>query len=149
MTWYCCTWWTRALSTERRSLKSSASRNYTDTPCCGTFFFITLFTHVPLSLYAPGETEPNPKMERQDTRKGDPGNQLQRRRPTPPERQREANLTRGLLPPQTTSCLRIVGVQPFHATQGRDTLLFQLSQVESQGITSLSLHQIKFARKSR
>lgn len=95
-------------------------------------------------MYVTEKTRPKPRMGRQDIVKGDPGNQLQRKRPpTPIKSQR--NLTQL----QRASCLRTNRVPPFHATQDSDTLPFSLPKVQSQGLISPSLHKIKFAARAR
>ncbi len=107
--WYFCTWWTRAPSTERRSLKSSTSsmNNCIPTNCpsnCFPNLDRHIHWHVSLTLRI---TEKNalktePGMGRQvDTGKGDPGNPLQTKRPpTHPKSRRNLNPPWDLLPLQ-------------------------------------------------
>ncbi len=155
--WYYCTWWTRAPSTERGNLKSSTlsmtNWNFND----GAFYINHfpnldhhIHRHISLMLCVTGETGPNPRMGRQGTGRGNPGNQLQRKGlPTPSKTQRTLRPLWDCLPPRRASYLWTNGVPPFHATQDSDTLPFSLPKVQSQSIISLSLHTIKFAGRAR
>lgn len=96
--------------------------------------------------HATGETGPNPRMGRQGTGKGNPGKQLQRKKPpTLSKRWRKVKLLWNL-PAQRASRLWRNGVPPFHATQDNDTLPLSPHKVHSQSSTSLSLHSIKICR---
>lgn len=82
-------------------------------------------------------------MGRQLSGKGDPGNQLRRKRPPTP-----LKTQRTLRPRQRASCLWTNGVPPFHATQDSGTLPLSLPKLQSQGLTSPSLHTIKLSRQA-
>lgn len=116
------------------------------------FFWINLDHHIywfiSALLHATGETDPKPRMGRRGTGKGDLGNLLQRKRPpTLSKSQRKLNPLRDL-PPRRASRLWRNGVPPFHVTQDSDTLPCSPPKVQSQSITSLSLHKIKICRQS-
>lgn len=105
-----------------------------------------MYCHTSLTLCATEKNGPKQRMGRQeDTGRGDPGNQLQRKRtPTPLRSQRKVK------PLPRASCLRTNGVPPFHATRDSDTLPLSLPNLQSQSIiTSPSLHTIKFAGRAR
>ncbi len=156
--WYYCTWWTRAPSTERRSLKSSTSSMNNCIPTnCPSNCFPNLDRHIHwhvsliLRITEKNALKTEPGMGRQvDTGKGDPGNPLQTKRPpTRPKSRRKLNPPWDLLPLQRARSMWTVEVPPFHATRGSDTLPSSLPKVQRQGIILLSLHTLKLARRAR
>lgn len=141
VTWYCCTWWTPAHTTERRSLKSSTSSmvNCNQREMSRYGFQIITFTGVSLST---GETRPVWRQERKDTKIEHPENQQQREGPTiPPINLCKPNTCSHLL--RRTSRLWANGVPPFHATQDSVTLSPLPSKELRRSIISLPCHTIK------